>query len=367
MTDYYSSIILISIAALLVMECCVIFNDMLPVMIKHLFALLYGLIIVAAFCEWTGHFLDQASSMPRGLHIAVKVIELSVVPFISLTLCKVFYKGWFLKLAAIVCVLHMILVIVSGFTGLIFYVDSDNVYHHGDFYFIYVVVYILSGVMTLVMAMKYAIKNQYRGNIFITAIFVFLVGAMVYAAFMKGVYVDFLIMAFAGIMIYVFNSDVMLQTDELTKLINRRGYENYLDHIQTRSVIIYLDIDNFKNVNDEYGHSFGDICLMRVADIMRMSFRRVGKCFRIGGDEFCVIMYKDTDRVEEYLEAFEKNMAKVRRDKKLLPMVSNGYVVYNPDTDVIVDAINEVDAKMYENKRRRKAAAAGLPVDEETA
>jgi diguanylate cyclase (GGDEF)-like protein len=85
-------------------------------------------------------------------------------------------------------------------------------------------------------------------------------------------------------------------TDGLTKLYNHRYFQQQLRVEIARArrskaplFIVLLDIDNFKNLNDHYGHAAGDLCLVRVADIMRDQIRENDLLARYGGEEFALV------------------------------------------------------------------------------
>jgi two-component system cell cycle response regulator len=86
-------------------------------------------------------------------------------------------------------------------------------------------------------------------------------------------------------------------TDELTGLYNRRQMDELLDNAfrQARALnrdlaILFIDVDNFKRINDEFGHDAGDCILKELAKSMQEYFRNIDYCCRFGGDEFCVVM-----------------------------------------------------------------------------
>mgnify|MGYP000244661248 CR=1 FL=1 len=87
------------------------------------------------------------------------------------------------------------------------------------------------------------------------------------------------------------------QTDELTQLYNRRVLDRELSRELKRSQryggefsLLMLDIDNFKNLNDTYGHSVGDIALINIAQLLTKESRDTDFCIRFGGDEFIILM-----------------------------------------------------------------------------
>ncbi len=98
--------------------------------------------------------------------------------------------------------------------------------------------------------------------------------------------------------------------DELTKLLNRTAFDKLCDNLakdETPFALIIIDVDNFKTINDNYGHVVGDASLLRVAKVLLSTFRSDDYCVRYGGDEFVVLMtgitpsssYTITSKVEK--------------------------------------------------------------------
>ena len=90
-------------------------------------------------------------------------------------------------------------------------------------------------------------------------------------------------------------SEVM--ADSLTGLLNRRAIHNYMNvHLrlpgeQTMTAMFIIDLDNFKHINDTYGHPCGDYVLVRFSGFLKNMFRKTDAIGRLGGDEFIILMY----------------------------------------------------------------------------
>jgi diguanylate cyclase (GGDEF)-like protein len=85
--------------------------------------------------------------------------------------------------------------------------------------------------------------------------------------------------------------------DALTGLFNRGAFEKmkvYLSDSLEPIALLLIDVDLFKHVNDNYGHEIGDAALKKVANLLKEKFRASDMAFRVGGDEFCIIMTKVT-------------------------------------------------------------------------
>ena len=117
--------------------------------------------------------------------------------------------------------------------------------------------------------------------------------------------------------------------DELTGLANRRGFHQYVSGLVSRDVervaMLLVDVDDFKSVNDNYGHATGDATLARLANILAKSVRPGDLAVRIGGDEF-VILLADT----------EVDVARDRAHALLVAMVSEPWWEIHPDLQVTV-------------------------------
>lgn len=110
-------------------------------------------------------------------------------------------------------------------------------------------------------------------------------------------------------------------TDELTKLYNRRHFNNTLPKIINRAKrkneninFVILDVDFFKRYNDTYGHIKGDIALIKIAHCLQTAFSRADDyCFRLGGEEFGVL-FKDTskEKAVELVEKLRRNIEKLK-------------------------------------------------------
>lgn len=149
-------------------------------------------------------------------------------------------------------------------------------------------------------------------------------------------------------------------TDETTGILNKRGFNGSLERALARvrrsgesGLLMLIDLDAFKQINDRYGHQAGDLVLASIATVLRRNIRETDTVARIGGDEFAVIL-SDADpgkgmRKAEQLEA-AINRVEVPWNDALIPIgASVGVASYGPD-DLPEDLINRADQKMYRAK-----------------
>ncbi len=155
-------------------------------------------------------------------------------------------------------------------------------------------------------------------------------------------------------------------TDELTGLFNRRGFFTLgeqqcrlADRHSKMMSLLYIDLDGFKNINDELGHQTGDEALIDTANILRKTFRKSDIIARIGGDEFAVLLTEPAETHAEHIviaHVMERvGLHNKQGGRKYELLVSIGVAQYDPERPCSIDQfLNKADALMYEDKRRHK-------------
>lgn len=161
------------------------------------------------------------------------------------------------------------------------------------------------------------------------------------------------------------NVHKLAYSDVMTQLGNRMAYMEQLRECVGQHTpklgIVFMDVNNLKKVNDAYGHEEGDALIRMAAEVIRKSFGDYGRIYRIGGDEFCVLM--DTNPEESYAMAkdeFQKLIHQIN-DSGEYPyrlQIAHGFAWCEADSMVTVeDAVKSADDKMYQNKVQLKKAA----------
>ena len=144
-------------------------------------------------------------------------------------------------------------------------------------------------------------------------------------------------------------------TDELTRCYNRRAYEEDINKLDLTKEWVYIsmDLNGLKNANDSFGHAAGDELICAAADCMKNSFSEHGKVYRVGGDEFVVIITKDILQFENILSTFDQRVAGWHGEFVESMTVSYGYV-YSSERKwkSIFDISKASDERMYESKKQ---------------
>lgn len=268
-------------------------------------------------------------------------------------------------------IIVFILLVLSCFTGWIFTIDINGVFHRGPIFPVYVIVsfgyIIMAGIRSLYMGFKQLETNSNKFTEFMSfAVYSFV---MVITGLLQFEFGKFPILIIGNTIVVLFMylnyKDEMIARDYLTGIYVRRKIMNLLFYnINTLKkneelYFLFVDIDNFKYINDTYGHDEGDKILVTLASVIRtVCEKKNSYCGRWAGDEFVVIQIcKKGSRfnIGEYIEqAIRKE--KIMMDDKELVTMSIGCSKWNGVKDDIEQLIARADKEMYCRKREKKLA-----------
>lgn len=162
--------------------------------------------------------------------------------------------------------------------------------------------------------------------------------------------------------------EALLMTDELTGLLNRRGFRNHFSRelaaaqrdTEATGILALCDLDDFKAVNDSYGHHVGDLYLQAVADTLTALVRPQDVVARLGGDEFAVLLTRvdpatGAERMVDLARALNRaRCALPALEGRSLPLrASFGFRPYGGDEDED-EMMRDADGRMYATKQRRR-------------
>lgn len=252
--------------------------------------------------------------------------------------------------------ISIVLLVINIFYPLVFSV-SDGRYQRGFAYIIFLIFaafYILDSLYLYVKRVK---KN---GSLKLFPVHIFLIpvilGVVIQAFFVEiAITWTSIAISVAGIMTALKNEIIF--TDCLTGLYNRE----YLEFLHKRACNkkdcwvsgIMIDLNGFKQINDNYGHAEGDLALCIVADLLRKSFSEYGVVTRYAGDEFVIMLNTTDDQlIQKIIESAKKNFVteNEKNDKPYQLSASMGYAITNLSNETIDDFMNRIDEQMYQDK-----------------
>ena len=383
MQEYYTSIIFMVCLLMIMVIVHLSENETLSKRRREKLRNIAELIVLGTVCEFVGFYLNNSDEVPRFVHGLVKATEFSVSPIIAyffLVLLNPIKSKLANKILLAHLIIHTILEYTSIFIPIIFFIDKSNIYVRGNFYYIYVIDYLLSIILCVIGLFNYCNRRQSRNILTISTMALFLLFGFLIRIINDDLHTDWLVVSIIFVMFIITYSDLYLKVDSLTGVLNRRTYDNRLKTIDYSTVIIIFDVNQFKKINDTYNHQCGDKILRIVAQDILKVYRKFGYCYRIGGDEFCVIFKKG--KLQEIIESsndcdlnHEISMLNKKFDDIInidimkYPMLSEGvskgvaiYISGNDYDDMpfdnycstsINDVIKMADEKMYEEKKSK--------------
>ena len=154
-------------------------------------------------------------------------------------------------------------------------------------------------------------------------------------------------------------------TDQLTNAPNRMAFERdleklFLDDEEIEPITIGIfDLNNLKEINDTYGHKYGDSAIINTYDTLKGVFSEMGSCYRIGGDEFACFLKVNSDEAIEDLKEKLNHKVMEKNEKLFYPFViAQGYELIPTDKRIDIDTlIHRADQNMYEDKEMKKTVS----------
>ncbi len=259
-----------------------------------------------------------------------------------------------------------ILSLASPFTGWVFYINESNAYGRGTMFPLYTALslapLIAAGLFALAAWKREKLPSR-RTEFHMLTVLVLLpmAGAALQIAFF-GLPLFWICVTYSLLIIFINIQNRQISLDGLTNINNRRTLNRYLEtrYANLRPgealYMIIIDIDNFKGINDTYGHTVGDTALVQTADILKRVCGRTSDFLaRYGGDEFAIVCIRSsTASVEKEIAAIH---AEVKRfnDGETIPyrlVLSVGCAKLDEADAAGIDGlISAADRQMYNMKR----------------
>lgn len=264
-------------------------------------------------------------------------------------------------------ILFLVLNFLSIWTGWIFYINEQNRYIRGPLFWFQSI----GAIAMLLVSLVHIIYCQIVGRKGVSkdssrkllGFYIIPVLGTIMALPYSGMPGTWTCAAVSVVLIYMNDMDQIILTDELTGLNNRKNlrviFEDYSkQHSAQKPLYLYMmDLDDFKQINDQFGHSVGDQALVEAAHVIRRQTAGIqAVVMRYGGDEFLVMgFFTDDACAQRYKEQMQKAFQN-RNETHHEPYVlhaSVGYSRYQPGQK-LEEFINSADEMLYNDKRKHK-------------
>ena len=334
MNGYYSVLTTIDLFVLSFMGILTRLSESLNKKQKRGFFLAFALIAGISVMEIVTLAVDGAPAKYRWLNIASNFLGFGLSPAVAI--CLVYVQDrksaprQMLRFAVGCEIAYLLFLAFSIPFGTVFSVSADNVYSRGTHFHIYIAVYFAA--------------------IFYLSLATILTAETIVQVTLPDLHVTWLCVTLLAVLYYIYCTEMWNQLDALTGLLNQSSYLHRTAEMTRRGgMLVVFDVDHFKHINDRYGHLQGDVCLAEIADCIKKAYASYGYCYRIGGDEFCVLL-KDAQREAVCAREFLRCLEERRQTIAFLPTVSFGAAALSGENMQKVK--EQADRRMYRYKKR---------------
>ncbi|MDD6187996.1 MAG: GGDEF domain-containing protein [Clostridiales bacterium] len=352
MDSYFLIITVIDVFVLAIMCILTKHNETLQKRQRRLFILSFLLIIAISLLEVVSVAVDKGPASLRWVNIISNYLGFGLTPAIPIILAAALEKNRSTKYALIIEAVYLIFLAISFPLRMIFYVDQNNQYMRGKFFGIFIFIYIAGIIYLLAMTLRVIASYQNKSKTSVYPIIAFVLACTTIQVVFPQVHVTWLCVSLLSILYYTYCNGMWQQLDGLTGLLNQKSYLNLPASFPQGGTLVALDIDDFKHINDTYGHLIGDQCLKEIAACIKKAYSKHGLCYRIGGDEFCVMLGENAEPEACYISLL-KELDVRRKALDILPSVAIGSVPFAAGDDIL-RAKETADNNMYQFKRTRK-------------
>lgn len=273
-------------------------------------------------------------------------------------------RGWLIYLLVAIFVLNAGMLLLSQFFGWFYYIDSENIYHRGPLFMLSTLItiaLIFTSFVLIIMNRKKVEKQYYFSLLFfmIPPCISIVVQIIFYGI---SLILNSVVLSILIVYLYIQNQNIFI--DYLTGAKNRRKLEIYLKEKinaptkdETFSAIM-IDLNNFKAINDTFGHDIGDKALQISVKLLSSCIRSNDFIARYGGDEFCVVLdISNRSDLEDMVCRINNCVDKYNKtsDQPYILDFSMGYAVYDYCSHMEMEEFQKkIDLLMYQNKKANK-------------
>ena len=248
----------------------------------------------------------------------------------------------------------LLMILVSPYTKWIFSITKDCAFERGSLVGLGIIWMIIAFIITIIVNIKKYKDCEAEDIIRLVALFALELFAIIIQVFQQETFQEGYIGSALMLMLYyAFVIEIDSKYDQMTTVFSRTYFKRYVERINRKGnfVLIMFDVNGLKRTNDTYGHAKGDELIISVADGIKQAVGNDGKVFRLGGDEFMVVLkINDEAAGTEIVNKATENFKQKSENIGINVTASYGIslCIKNENFD---DAMLRVDKKMYECKQ----------------
>lgn len=249
--------------------------------------------------------------------------------------------------------------ILSYKTGFIFFVDAQNQYTRGKLFLLPTIICMVYYVLFVISVIKNSVKYEREEKRILIPILLIPILGIILQILFKDLILIWSSTSISLLIYYIFLLELKFKYDVQTGIKNRTAFEKKIEQYKNKdkdknAIIIMFDLNNLKQTNDKHGHKVGDEMIFYTAKIIEESFIGIGKAYRIGGDEFCVICNEITSEVlDSALSILDNQLIKVNQKRNIKIVLAYGHAFYKKNENIYT-TFAKADKEMYIHKAKLK-------------
>lgn len=256
-------------------------------------------------------------------------------------------------------ILNSVICIATYKTGWIFYFDQAATYHRGSLFLIPIAAGFFYYIFLMIAIMRNDSKYEKDDMIFLRYVFFMPILGVSLQLYFIEFHIVWPSVALALLLYYIFLRELQFKYDVISGIMNRKAFESEMEIYNEGNnivALVVLDLNDLKKINDSKGHNAGDKAILISATVLQESFEKIGKAYRIGGDEFCALCADASEKdIDESLKKLEKLLLEVNNIHDIKIELAYGYAFYNKEEDKsIYETFKYADRRMYEHKAKLK-------------
>ncbi len=313
--------------------------------------LLYAclIILVICICEIFTTILNGAPVKWRFWHILANFIGFALVPGIYYTLgnsifptkkriSDIFLAIW------IAYVIFMFVCVIIGTEHGIIYVDKENNYSRGKEFFIFIILYSFGTICFFIENLYISLRFWKKSNLLLITNFLFIIFSTFIQVILPGVQVSWTCIIISVIVYYLYYESLYQQMDTQTYLLNYTSLKTWKKHQKKNVVIVIAELDNYSKLKMNYPREKIYIILRTLSKLFNSYYGSYGRCYRIGSEEFCVVIPDINIDFDKLNKNFFIDIVKYNFETSDIPLVSMGYAEMSPTTE-LEQALSLADTK----------------------
>lgn len=364
MTAYFCAITFINIFSLMLLIYLIESSTVISRHQKHQFCVSCFIIFIICIMEVLTIILNGSPVRFKFFHIMANFFGFSLTPLLFLTLGKALLPNpqkhktinpliyvWFLYNLWFV----ISLITKRGYS--VFFVDEMNNYSRAKGFFVYIISYALGLLYFLIQNIFLSTQYLQNSNKILFLNFIFILSGTTIQVLFPKIQITWTTVIISMFVYFIYLDTLYQQLDSQTYLKNQNSFYKSLNTLKNDTVLIIIDIEHFSKLKMNYSREKIDNIILEISIIFRKFYRKYGQCYRIGSEEFCVVV-KDTSLDFDNLnKEFFKEFVKETFEMEEMPLISAGWGKLFAKTAKSESGLNktlsEADLKKHEFIKNR--------------